>query len=701
MGEISAYLRYWASKNKLNLVVIRTNSFGTYNTQLSLNHCDAFICVLNAVSPSLLQHIPSHKPFVAIGCNDYNDYGVESVFSDHKQGIAQVVDHLHKLGHRKIGYMADFGIVDMVIRHEGYTASLAKYDLPYDEKYVFRADEPSMEGGRSAFSAYLQSRPDITALIASADLMAIGFIQAMSSENLSCPKDLAITGYEATTLGRHFSPSLTSVNQHMCEVVKTAIERVKLRLAGHDNEPNPILIPQALYIGTSCGSSASNIMDDRTFIEKRSSGIPEFQSKGASGSANESLTAFAKAGFESLISTSYLFGPFMSDGYRARWQGEGDQLSLRLYSHFTYAGHQTLTGKTKFLAPDYPPAAFIDKDTPYICNVMPISAGETDWEVIAIFDECYPRKDFNSLALFNNYLDMIIFALERDAYSLLSNRREEESRVLANRVLELNSSLEDRVLERTEQLNALNSSLTDKNSELERVSQYKSEFISNMSHELRTPLNSILGFSNQLLRKSEQFDEKVVASIQAIHRNSQHLNELINDVLEISNIESGFLLLNHSSVNLVEIIESTIDLQRRKAEAKNLEIIFKTPTAGNSIQVSADGERIKQVAFNLLSNAIKFTDKGTISIEVGLTRHPKVEMCCYFSITDTGMGIEHELLATLFNKFERSEKLNNSNIQGTGLGLVIVKEIVEMHKGYIDVNSTVGKGSKFTVYLPN
>ena len=693
MGEISTYLRYWANQFNVHLIIIRTNSFSKYDSTLAFDHSDGYISVLNAISPELLKQIPAQVPFIAVGCQDYDDFEqVEAVYSDHKTGMDQLFAHLNKLGHRKIGYLGDSNIVDMRIRFDIYKENISEYGMTFKPEYAFDVSEPSMDGGREAGIQFLRERPDITALITSADLMALGFIQAISKQGISCPQDIAITGYEATTLGRHFKPSLSSVNQHMCEVIEKAFERIKARLNGEAKSNEPFFIKQELYLGNSCGESPCSQMPEQSFIEKRSSNIKAFQSSIKAVKNNESLFAFAKAGFESLVSTSFLFGPFMDECLRAKWQHNEDKPDhLYIDSFFDNSGIQTLFTETQFKPQTFPPMNNTEKDKAteknHIVSLLPITAGETDWEVIALKDTMKEGENYENIAYFNNYLDMICFSLERDAFSV--------------QVMDLNSTLEKRVAERTQQINDTNKKLQIKNEALKKNSQYKSDFLANMSHELRTPLNSIVGYTRRLLRKqANDSEDKTFIALSAIDRNAALLVDMINDVLDVAKMERGNFSLKKKQVDLTHIISGVVSDMQPIADKKNLRLYITNDSASNQLPTEVDPLKIGKVLTNLISNSIKYTDTGEIAIEFGEKNHNQLSTCYFFSVTDTGIGIPSDEMDKLFSKFARLNRHHRSDIAGTGLGLAIVKELVILHKGAIEVDSTEGKGSCFSVYIP-
>jgi PAS domain S-box-containing protein len=246
----------------------------------------------------------------------------------------------------------------------------------------------------------------------------------------------------------------------------------------------------------------------------------------------------------------------------------------------------------------------------------------------------------------------------------------------------------------TRALSATNRELESRNQEVERANRLKSEFLASMSHELRTPLHTIIGFSELL---SEQFEgplnDKQKRFVEHIHRDSLHLLELINDVLDLSKIEAGRLELHREAFDIGMAIEEVLHSIRRQAELKMLAV--DTNIAVESA-VYADRVRFKQVLLNLLSNAVKFTPEGgRVRVDASL-RDRSFEV----SVTDTGVGIPLDEHKTVFDKFYQVGNTTKGVREGTGLGLAITQHLVEEHGGRIWVESEVGRGSRFTFTIP-
>jgi len=228
----------------------------------------------------------------------------------------------------------------------------------------------------------------------------------------------------------------------------------------------------------------------------------------------------------------------------------------------------------------------------------------------------------------------------------------------------------------------------------EKANQAKSEFLSSMSHELRTPLNSIIGFT-ELLQYGENLDNQQKRDLGEIKKAGYHLLELINDVLDLSKIESRQLKLTMDSINLTEQVNQCCSLIHNLAIAKNVMVINKLPTMDNlGLFVHADKVRMKQIILNLLSNAVKYNrDGGFIIISCEFSDN---QQRIRLNISDTGNGIGPDKLDKLFTPFNRLGA-QNSNIEGSGIGLVITKHLIEKMQGNIGVNSTEGKGTTFWI----
>jgi len=247
------------------------------------------------------------------------------------------------------------------------------------------------------------------------------------------------------------------------------------------------------------------------------------------------------------------------------------------------------------------------------------------------------------------------------------------------------------------QLRESNERISLANAELARATRLKDEFLASMSHELRTPLNAILGLAEALQEEVYgSLTPKQRKSLATIEQSGKHLLELINDILDLSKIESGKMSLSVSLVSVDSLCESSLTFIKQQAQQKNIRLDYHIAPGLSEIEV--DERRIRQVLVNLLSNAVKFTpDGGKVSLQV--TTDPDGEQL-QLSVTDTGIGIAPENLDKLFKPFVQLDSSLSRRYAGTGLGLALVRRIVELQGGSIALESEVGKGSCFTVMLP-
>jgi len=227
----------------------------------------------------------------------------------------------------------------------------------------------------------------------------------------------------------------------------------------------------------------------------------------------------------------------------------------------------------------------------------------------------------------------------------------------------------------------------------EKASQAKSEFLSRMSHELRTPMNAILGFSQLMeMDVEEPLSSSQKDRLNEISKAGNHLLELINEVLDLASIESGELKLSLEAVELKDIFEEVVSLILPLAGQKNVQVIFRSDSF-QRLSVIADRNRLKQVILNLLSNAIKYNrDGGSVTLSTEITTESRV----IIHFTDTGIGIPKEKLKLLFEPFIRLD-VDDAEIEGTGIGLSIAKNLVELMGGAIFVESNFGEGSRFSI----
>lgn len=321
---------------------------------------------------------------------------------------------------------------------------------------------------------------------------------------------------------------------------------------------------------------------------------------------------------------------------------------------------------------------------------VPLRAkGQTRGAIVAI-NKRNGTLGKNDLRLLTNIARAASTALE-NAILYERARREVGERRIAEQKLEAErQSLAQQVAAQTAELRKTNA-------ELEHAVRLKDEFLASMSHELRTPLNAILGIAEGL---QDQFygplNEKQIRSVQLVEHSGRHLLALINDILDVSKIESGELILERETISVPSICAAS--LQFIKLAANKKQITVHSQIDEQVTHIMADSRRLKQILINLLSNAVKFTPhNGAVGLEVtgdienGVAR---------FTVWDTGIGIAEEDIPRLFKPFVQLDSSLSRQFPGTGLGLSLVERMAKMHQGSVSVESTPGRGSRFTVTIP-
>lgn len=231
-------------------------------------------------------------------------------------------------------------------------------------------------------------------------------------------------------------------------------------------------------------------------------------------------------------------------------------------------------------------------------------------------------------------------------------------------------------------------------SAIRRLERMRSEFVANVSHELKTPIAAVKGFAETLLGGAVKDEETAKAFLEIIYDESERLNRLIGDILELSKIESRRVPLILSPVNIAQFMVNTIAILEVSAHRKHINVNLSAP---EELYMEADEDRLRQIFVNLLSNAISYTPEGgKVEVRISLTEQEQVRI----EISDTGIGIPEKDLPRIFERFYRVDKARSRSSGGTGLGLSIVKHLVELHKGTITVQSVVGKGTTFILELP-
>ena len=230
----------------------------------------------------------------------------------------------------------------------------------------------------------------------------------------------------------------------------------------------------------------------------------------------------------------------------------------------------------------------------------------------------------------------------------------------------------------------------------EASNQLKESFLANMSHEIRTPMNAIIGFSDVLYKRKLGIQEKEFVAI--IKTAGENLLKIINDILDISKIEAGMMTFEENNFSIQETFKSLNTMMLGRAKEKNLELVFSCDEDVPDTLLG-DETRLTQIIINLVGNAIKFTNEGRVQVHGKVSKKDKENTLVEFSITDTGIGIPKDKLATIFERFQQAESHTTRKYGGTGLGLSIAKQLIELQGGKLAVKSKLDEGSVFTFFI--
>lgn len=261
----------------------------------------------------------------------------------------------------------------------------------------------------------------------------------------------------------------------------------------------------------------------------------------------------------------------------------------------------------------------------------------------------------------------------------------------------MNTIFKKKILNRDMMYWSILSKLFMQKNKSEQDSKAKNEYLANMAHDIRTPINTVLGMNEMILRENTNVEINEYSN--NIKRASNILVELVNDILDISKIESGNMELLEDSYEVGELLNDVITVIKDKCKKKNLQFVVNVDKSIPS-QLYGDENKIKQVLLNLLTNAVKYTQSGTVTFEIKvMNRNGSDNVELYVAVEDTGSGIQQENLKSIFSSFKRIDEIRNTKIEGTGLGLNIVYNLLKLMKSKIEVQSEYGIGSKFYFLL--
>ncbi len=321
----------------------------------------------------------------------------------------------------------------------------------------------------------------------------------------------------------------------------------------------------------------------------------------------------------------------------------------------------------------------------------------------ALVEELSSRPDTSTIVMvmFSNQVDYESAALKAGAIDIIS--KDDPDEVFIHRICTLRRFVESQrrlrktMLESNRRIGELLTEAEEMRCQAERANRLKDEFIATMSHELRTPLTAILGYCDVLLE--EDGNPEHTQYLKSIRSSGEGQLVLVNDILDMSKIESGKFTVEMAPYSLSGVVHEVYDMLSVKAQETGIELSINLQQQEPN-KLFGDSQRIKQVLINLVSNAIKFTEKGKVSLTVTQRDVTQHEKWLQFDVTDTGIGIKDENIDKLFDRFEQEDSSISNRFGGSGLGLFISKNLVEMMEGTLTASSELGKGSTFLFSLP-
>ena len=483
LGNICEAFRQQAAQRDLDLMIIMTNGFGEYDLPVGLDYIDAAYFALSAVSKDFAETLIKKNIPILTNVEGYGSLAVEAVVSDQRSGIQKAFYHLYHLGHRRIGFVGDMSIYDFKVRFEALKDCYREVDLHFDRRWLLDVDEPTMHGGVQAGTEFLKqsqqgygdnncsdntcSDNNCTAYICGADLIAIGFEKTISKKGWQVPKDMALVGIDNTNLGKTLPYTLTSVDQNIDTMVKMALDRIEARLRGEPFVRQTVLVEQRLDVGESCGMNTASIQslidEKKKYAEKIFDDIQKMQD------GHESAMALAGLGFDWVINLSRLWGPFLKWTCMGHWvRNENETLDdfvsyrppkasdhIKISSIYSEDNDDTSVRENveanigkRSVASSFPSRNLEGCPLPQhaLVTLLPISPEGAHWGMMAIVDELRNDMDNAGYHMFNYYLVLMSFFVQRDALTDSMKAKERSASELAKQLCAISKTSNDGIL---------------------------------------------------------------------------------------------------------------------------------------------------------------------------------------------------------------------------------------------------------------
>lgn len=442
LGEITDYIREYVIECDIDLILVKTRNFDQYNLPLLLNQVDGIILLINGVSqPFVKKIVDMNIPVISIGI-DFFPAPIEHVLIDNRDGIFQAMDHLVELGHTHIGYCGDVSIHDFNERYLGYIEYKKRYNLPHERDHVFDMDNNSICSGNDVANEFIRRDNPCSAMIFATDLLAVGFQDSILSFGYNVPEDVAIVGFDNSSLCRHKIPQITSVDQRVQEMIITAVNRLWEKMVDKTSKfinPNQKC---SLVIRTSTDSKLTHEIDEtkERYISKQS--LENLINYNYESVKNLRIDTGNK-----VENIEHSFENFFKWAYLARWKS--DDFKRLIIEKFYYTKnenliHNSYIGK-EIDAEDFPMDNFFNPpEFPNsMISLIPLNFKNREWGVLAVAGDVINQGQLVSFQLFGQYLDLVSEKLEKEI--ILDNiiEKELETRTLSDELKVISNSATD------------------------------------------------------------------------------------------------------------------------------------------------------------------------------------------------------------------------------------------------------------------
>lgn len=442
LGEITDHLREYVNDCEIDLILVKTRNFDQYNLPLLLHQVDGIIILINAVSQHYVKQITEMNiPVISIGI-DFFPAPVEHVLIDNKDGMFQAMDHLVELGHTNIGFCGDVSIHDFNERYIGYLEYKKRYKLPHERSHVFDMDNNSICSGNDVANEFTRRENPCSAMIFATDLLAIGFQDAMLSFGYRVPDDIAIVGFDNSSLCRYKTPQVTSVDQRIKELSITTVNRLWEKMTNTTSDfINPTQKCSLVVRTSTSGESLDRLeeIDEQKISKKTLENLINYN--------YESVKNLKMDSENKVENIEHSFGNFFKWAYLTRWKD--DDYTKLIVEKFYYTKNENLIHNSfigqEIDAEDFPMDNFFNPtEFPNsMISLIPLNFKDREWGVLAVAGDVFNQDHLISYQLFGQYLDLISEKIEKEL--ILNNiiEKEQETRSLSDELKVISNSATD------------------------------------------------------------------------------------------------------------------------------------------------------------------------------------------------------------------------------------------------------------------